>query len=105
MKKKEAVPSELREFCRQALIDAVPHLALVARGEGEKVTPTERMKALEMLTKFGAFDLETVVLNDDQVARAAVAVVFAMFGGDRLEEFSERLLAELARRGEHGESG
>ncbi|MGV3613850.1 MAG: hypothetical protein ACO1SV_00825 [Fimbriimonas sp.] len=97
MKKKGAVPSGLREFCRQAVEEAIPLMAAVARGEGEKVTSAERMKAFDVIAKFSAFDLDSVVLDDDAVARAAVRVVFAMYGGERLEEFSERLATELER--------
>lgn len=91
-----AVPRDVRQYCRTAFAESVPYLAEIAKG-GEKVTSSERIKALEMLSKFGNFDVDTVLLQDGDVAQAAIRAAHALYGPDRLEEFADRLEIELVK--------
>ena len=87
-----------RELCRAQWALAIKHVGKIARGEEDGCSPAESINAFNALGKFGIGEVVTVALTPENtdIAQTAEQIVADMFGVDRLHEFTERLIGDLA---------
>lgn len=100
--------SAVRKACANGFASGVPLIAKIANGEPTPGNPCpdyrDIIAAWQALGKYGVGEIQTVMVNDDDVAKAAIKVVQRMFGSERLSEFSMRLVNEVEQYGLGGET-